>query len=52
MKKLVKDLPKQHKVTVLIVSMILTLMILIPSEPAKASKVSESPIVVVATTNN
>lgn len=45
MKKLVKDLPKQHKVTVLIASMVLTLMILIPSEPAKASKSSNSPIV-------
>jgi len=45
MKKLVNDLPKQHKVTVLIASMILTLMILIPSEPAKASKASNSPIV-------
>ncbi|MFT6529922.1 MAG: murein DD-endopeptidase MepM/ murein hydrolase activator NlpD [Psychrosphaera sp.] len=45
MKNLVNTFPKQHRVMVLIVSMILTLLILIPSESAKASKVINAPVV-------
>lgn len=45
MNNLINTFPKKHRVTVLIVSMLLTLLILIPSESAKASKVINAPVV-------
>ncbi len=45
MKNLVNAFPKQHRLLVLIASMILTLLILIPSEPAEASKAVNAPVV-------
>ena len=49
MKNLVDNFPKQHRVTVLIASMLFALLIALPSESAKASRMTGHPVV---TSNN
>jgi murein DD-endopeptidase MepM/ murein hydrolase activator NlpD len=46
MKNLVDNFPKQHRVTALIASMVLALLIALPSESAKASRMTSNPVAV------